>query len=147
MMDRSSSSSRPKDLRASSASPVGVLFERWQRSVTTRSEAGRVAGGERIAGRIFFAAIAVFESAYRRSKYFVKPAIKTPPVATGYMYTVQEIANAVKVSPAFIYREIKRGNLTAIRHNSRILRIPVEAFKEWQDACLTTANRCQLIAR
>jgi excisionase family DNA binding protein len=88
-----------------------------------------------------------FTFVHARSSPYVKVAIKTPPVATGYTYTVQEIANAVKVSPAFIYREIKRGNLTAIRHNSRILRIPVEAFKEWQDACLTTANRCQLIAR
>jgi excisionase family DNA binding protein len=124
---------------------VGVLFWYSQSPSLPLRSRGKVGGAE-YRGPGSFCCRSRFESAYRRSKYFVKPAIKTP-VATGYTYTVQEIANAVKVSPAFIYREIKRGNLTAIRHNSRILRIPVEAFKEWQDACLTTANRCQLIAR
>src|ERR1700730_15111209 len=67
-----------------------------------------------------------FTSVRPRSRSYVKVAIKTPLTATA-SYTVQEIASIIKVSPAFIYREIKRGNLTAIRHNSRILRIRVEA--------------------
>lgn len=38
-------------------------------------------------------------------------------------YTVEEVADSLRVDPAFIYREIKRGHLPAIRIGGRVLRV------------------------
>jgi excisionase family DNA binding protein len=89
-------------------------------------------GPRRFKLKTFVAELSPVLAVCRCSRLLMKGEVTTPKVAVGF--TVKEIAIALQVSPAFIYREIKRGNLTAIRYNRRVLRVSVKAFEAWEIA-------------
>ena len=47
-------------------------------------------------------------------------------------YTVARLAERWEVSDTFIYSEIKRGNLRAMRYGAKLIRIPAAAVYEYE---------------
>jgi excisionase family DNA binding protein len=66
------------------------------------------------------------------------PVEQPPDQRARKPYKVKQIADALGVSPAAIYREIETGRLTAYRIGKGALRIPPEAFEHYK-ALITAA--------
>jgi len=48
--------------------------------------------------------------------------------------SVTDAAAHLGVHPALIYREIRRGQLHALKIGSKVIRIPIEALEEYAEA-------------
>jgi excisionase family DNA binding protein len=57
---------------------------------------------------------------------------KDKPTGTEAVLTVEEVADQVRLSKKFIYREIKAGELESLRFG-RSIKITQSAFAQWRD--------------